>query len=136
MNNWEDNLINYMLFKKANSFYYMKYIGYYYIKNENSITRNYKNKIEDTIRSAFLFLKYIFHNTNNTRFEKRIVECVFNNIYLDISNISYFKNVIKNFHFYYEIIDLYLNNKFISFSIKNKLKEIKNILKNNQKLNG
>lgn len=113
----------------------MKYIGYYYIKNENSITRNYKNKIEDTIRNAFLFLKYIFHNTNNTRFEKRIVECVFNNIYLDISNISYFKNVIKDFHFYYEIIDLYLNNKFISFSIKNKLKEIKNILKNNQKLN-
>lgn len=135
MNNWEDNLINYMLFKKANSFYYMKYIGYYYIKNENSITRNYINKIEDTIRSAFLFLKYIFHNTNNTRFEKRIVECVFNNIYLDISNISYFKNVIKDFHFYYEIIDLYLNNKFISFSIKNKFKEIKNILKNNQKLN-
>jgi glycosyltransferase involved in cell wall biosynthesis len=135
MNNWEDNLINYMLFKKANSFYYMKYIGYYYIKNENSITRNYKNKIEDTIRSAFLFLKYIFYNTNNTKFEKRIVECVFNNIYLDISNISYFKNVIKDFHFYYKIIDLYLNNKFISFSIKNKLKDIKNILKNNQKLN-
>ena len=135
MNNWEDSLINYMLFKKANSFYYMKYIGYYYIKNNNSITRNYKNKIEDTIRSAFLFLKYIFHNTNNTRFEKRIVECVFNNIYLDISNINYFKNIRKDFNFYYEIIDLYLNNKFISFPIKNKLKEIKNILKNNQMIN-
>ena len=132
MNNWEDSLINYMLFKKANSFYYMKYIGYYYIKNNNSITRNYKNKIEDTKRSDFLFLKYIFHNTNNTRFEKRIVECVFNNIYLDISNISYFKNIIKDFNYYYEIIDLYLNNKCISFPIKNKLKEIKNILKNNQ----
>ena len=44
MNNWEDNLINFMLFKKANSFYYMKYIGYYYIKNNKSITRNYKKK--------------------------------------------------------------------------------------------
>lgn len=134
MNNWEDNLINFILFKKANSFYYMRYIGYYYIKNEQSITRNYKNKIENTIRNAFLFLKFIFNHTNNTKYEKKIAECVFNNIYLDINNISYFKNVIKDFNFYYEIIDLYINNKFITFSIKNLLNEIKNQLKINQKL--
>jgi len=133
MNNWEDNLINFMLYKKANSFYYMDYIGYYYIKNKQSITRNYKKKIENTIRNAFLFLKFVFYYTNNTRYEKRIAECVFNNIYLDILNINYFKNIIKDFNFYYEIIDLYINNQFISLSIKNIFKEIKSQLKQNQK---
>ena len=132
MNNWEDNLINFMLFKKANSFYYMKYIGYYYIKNNKSITRNYKKNIQNTIRSGFLFLKYIFHYTNNTRYEKGIAECVFNNIYLDILNISYFKSIFKDYNFYYEIINLYINNQFISFSIKNIFKKIKKQLKNNQ----
>ena len=134
MNNWEDNLINFILFKKANSFYYMKYIGYYYIKNGQSITRNYKNKMENTIRNAFLFLKFIYNHTNNTKYEKKIAECVFNNIYFDIKNISYFNNIIKDFNFYYEIIDLYINNNFISFSVKNILNEIKNQLKINQKL--
>ena len=132
MNNWEDNLINFMLFKKANSFYYMKYIGYYYIKNNKSITRNYKKNIQKTIRSGFLFLKFIFHYTNNTRYEKGIAECVFNNIYLDILNISYFKSIFKDYNFYYEIINLYINNQFISFSIKNIFKKIKKQLKNNQ----
>ena len=132
MNNWEDNLINFMLFKKANSFYYMKYIGYYYIKNNKSITRNYKKNIENTIRYGFLFLKYIFHYTNNTRYENGIAECVFNNIYLDILNISYFKSIFKDYNFYYEIINLYINNQFISFSIKNIFKKIKKQLKNNQ----
>jgi len=135
MNNWEDNLINFILFKKANSFYYMKYIGYYYIKNNQSITRNYKKKIEKTIRNGFLFLKFIFNNTNNTKYEKGIAECVFNNIYLDILNISYFKNIIRDFNFYYEIINLYMKNQFISFSIKNIFKEIKEQLKKNQILN-
>ena len=134
MNNWEDNLINFMLFKNANSFYYMRYIGYYYIKNEKSITRNYKKKIENTIRNGFIFLKFIFHYTNNTKYEKGIAECIFNNIYLDILNISFFKNIIKDFNFYYDIIDLYINNKFISFSVKNIFKEIKSQLKQNQKL--
>ena len=134
MNNWEDNLINFILFKKANSFYYMRHIGYYYIKNKQSITNNYKQKIENTIRNAFIFLKFIFYHTNNTRDGKRIAECVFNNVYLDISNISYFKNISNEFYFYYEIIDLYINNKFISFSTKNIFKEIKNQLKQNQKL--
>ena len=134
MNNWEDNLINFMLFKKANSFYYMKYIGYYYIKNGQSITRNYKKKIENTIRNAFIYLKFIFQYTYNTRHEKGIAECTFNNIYLDILNINYFKNIIKDFHFYYEIMDLYINNKFISFSVKKIFKQIKYQLKLNQKL--
>ena len=134
MNNWEDSLINFMLFKKANSYYYIKYIGYYYIKNPNSITRNYKKYMEKTIRNGFLYLKFIFSNTNNTKVEKGIAECVFNNIYLDILNINYFKYINQDFNFYYEIIDSYLNNKFISFNSKKILNEIKKQIKKNQKI--
>ena len=134
MNNWEDNLVNFVLFKKSNSFYYLKSLGYYYIKNKQSITNNYKNNIEKAIKSGFLFLKFIFHHTNNSRYEKGIAECVFNNIYLDILNISYFNKIIGEFNFYYEIIDLYINNQFILFPIKNIFKKIKNQLRQNQKL--
>ena len=125
MNNWEDNLINFVLFKKANSFYYMKNIGYYYIKNNKSITRNYKKKIEKTIRNGFLFLKFIFQYTNNTRYEKRIAECVFNNIYLDIININYFKYIIKDYNSYYEIINILKTNLFL-FQLKIYLNKLKN----------
>ena len=60
MTNWEDNLINFILFKKANSFYYMKNIGYYYIKNKQSITRNYKKKIEKNNKKWIFIFKIYF----------------------------------------------------------------------------
>ena len=53
-----------------------------------------------------------------------------------------FKNFLKynelneindNFNFYFEIIKLYVNNKFISLSLKKKLKDINDIII--QKLN-
>ena len=36
----EDQLINYILYRTAKSFYYFKIIGYYYNKNSISITKN------------------------------------------------------------------------------------------------
>jgi glycosyltransferase involved in cell wall biosynthesis len=64
---YEDGLINYMLYKKAKSFYYFDYIGYYYIKNKDSIMNNYKNKIEKIINNDFKYLLYIYKITNNKK---------------------------------------------------------------------
>lgn len=132
MTNWEDGLINYMLFKKANSFYYSKHIGYYYIKNNQSVTSTYTNNIKKTIKNGFIYLKFIFQYTNNTKYEKAMAECIFNNIFLDISNINYYKKITKDLNFYFEIIDLYLENKFISSSCKYKMKIIKEQIKKNK----
>ena len=71
---FEDGLINFMLYKKAKSFYYLKYIGYYYLENKFSTTFNYNknNIIEKLILNNFLYLKFIFQYTNNTKYEKDI----------------------------------------------------------------
>ena len=69
---FEDGLINFILYKKAKSFYYLNIIGYYYLGNKYSITFNYKknNIFEKLIFNNFLYLKFIFQYTNNTKYEK------------------------------------------------------------------
>ena len=134
MINWEDGLINFMLYKYANSFFYLKNIGYYYIKNSQSVTKTYIKNIERTIKNAFLYLKFIFIYTNNKKYGKDIASCIFHNIYSDI-NIIYFNNITKEFQFYYEIINLYLNNENLSSSDKIIFKIIEEIIKKNEKKN-
>ena len=133
MINWEDGLINFMLYKYANSFFYMKNIGYYYIRNNESVTKNYIKNIEKTIRNAFLYLKFIFIYTNNNKYKKDIISCIIHNIFSDI-NIIYFKNITKEFQFYYIIINLYLDSQYLSSSDKILFHTIIEILKNNEKI--
>ena len=132
MINWEDGLINFMLYKYANSFFYMKNIGYYYIKNNQSVTKNYIKNIEKTIRNAFIYLKFIFIYTKNRKYKKDIISCIFHNIYSDI-NINYFKNITHEFQFYYEIINLYLDSQYLSSSDKLLFHKIVEILEKNEK---
>ena len=132
MINWEDGLINFMLYKNANSFFYLKNIGYYYIRNNQSVTKTYKQNIEKAIKNAFLYLKFIFIYTKNVKYEKDITNCIFHNVLSDI-NIIYFNNITKEFQFYYEIINLYLDNQYFSSSDKNILNRILEILKKNEK---
>jgi glycosyltransferase involved in cell wall biosynthesis len=125
---YEDGLINYMLYKKAKSFYFWDYIGYYYIINKNSIMSNYDNKIETIINNDFKYLLFIFKFTNNKIYEKNIASFVFLNMPELLIDENY-KYSYKNYEFYYKIINLYLNCKYINSSIKNKFKAIKNIIK-------
>ena len=57
---FEDGLINFMLYKNAKSLYQTKKIGYYYIQNKLSITKNLFKDKERTIKNSFIYLKYIF----------------------------------------------------------------------------
>lgn len=51
---------------------------------------------------------------------------------MEISNITQFKKITKDFDFYYNIINLYINNEFIPDKDKNELKNILNIIKENK----
>ena len=53
----------------------------------------------------------------------------------ELSKIKLYNYFCKNYEFYYKIINLYLNNKYISLSVKNKLKIIKNFIESNKKYN-
>ena len=121
---YEDGLINYMLYKHAKSLYQSKKVGYYYIQNQQSITKNFLNDKERTIKNCFIYLKYIFEYTKNNQYEKNIADCIFNNVQLEISNINIYKHLTKEYTFYYDIINIFLKNEFISLVNKNKLKNI------------
>ena len=123
---YEDGLINFMLYKFSQSLYHTKKIGYYYIQNQQSITKNFLKDKERTIKNCFIYLKYIFEYTKNNQYEKNMADCIYKNIIKEISNINIFKYLTKDYKFYYNIIDNYLKNEFIS--LKNKI-QLKNILK-------
>lgn len=127
---YEDGLINFMLYKFAKSLYHSKKISYYYIQNNQSITVNLKKDMEKTIKNCYLYLKFIFENTKNNKFEKKIAFCVFKNVNLEISDIKNYKMISDNFNFYYNIINLYFKSKFIPLSIKKTIIKILKIIKN------
>ena len=126
---YEDGLINYMLYKYAKILYITKKVGYYYIQNQQSITKNFLNDRERTIKNCFIYLKYIFEYTKNNQYEKNIASCIFNNVQLEISNINIFKYLTKEYNFYYNIINKYLNCELISLEDKNQLKNILKFIK-------
>ena len=126
---YEDGLINFMLYKTANSLYHSKKLGYYYIRNNQSITINFQKNIERHIYNCYIYLKYIFEYTNNNKYEKDIAFCVYHNVNKEISNLKNYQKITKNFAFYYDIINLYLNCEFISLNDKEELMIIANLIK-------
>ena len=126
----EDFLFIYFLFRIANSFYFYKTIGYYYIKNDLSITNNLFKKTKTKLKYSFILFKFFFENSKNSNFEKDMINLLFSNV---IKN-SNFKNIFElskssiDFSFYYKIIKTLINCKFISKENKIILFEIKNII--------
>jgi len=122
MINYEDGLMNYILYRTAKSFVFIKRIGYYYLLNNQSISLKPKNNYEDNFKFIFLKLKFVIENTKNTQYEKDIA----NSIFAKLSTL--FKDnfiITKNFEFYKEVIDLYLNCKFINDENKSILTKLK-----------
>ena len=119
----EDGLMNYLFYRSAKSLFFVKKVGYYYIKNKNSITR--KKFIDKKLKCYFINLKLIFEYSKNNQYEKNMANAY---IYQFISRRQ--NNQLKNMishdcDFYTKIIDQYLNCEFISDRNKIKLKAIK-----------
>jgi glycosyltransferase involved in cell wall biosynthesis len=122
MINYEDGLMNYMLYRTAKSFVFIKRIGYYYLLNNQSISLKPKKNYEDNFKFIFLQLKFVIENTKNTQYEKDIANSIFSKL------STLFKDnfiITKNFEFYKEVIDLYLNCKFINDKNKYILAKLK-----------
>ena len=132
---YEDTLINYILYKIANSFYFLKDLGYYYISNANSSTIGYKKNEKNVNRllySFFLFLKFIFLYTKNNKYEKDMTNAFIEKEIRVILTSEMCYRINNNFDFYESIINLYIENKFITILAKKRLKIIKQIIKETQ----
>ena len=107
---YEDTLINYILYKIANSFYFLKDLGYYYISNPNSSTIGYKKNEKSVNRllySFFLFLKFIFLYTKNNKYEKDMANVFIEKEIKVILTSEMCYKIKNNFHFYERIIILW-----------------------------
>ena len=76
-------------------------------RNNYDIIKNFKKNIERNLKDCYLYLKFIFEYTKNNYFEKNIASLIYKNVHLEISNISLFQKITKDFDFYYNVINLY-----------------------------
>lgn len=127
MINLEDGLVNFLLYRSAKSFYFLKKVGYYYLPNEQSITLNFQKNYDETIRFIFINLIFVFENTKKNKVEKNMVNCLFERMYINILS-EYLNLITKDFDYYIYIINQYLNSKFINQENKNKLNKLKSII--------
>jgi len=130
MTKHEDGVLNFILYRTVKSFYFIKRIGYYYIKNPKSIT-SIKQLNSNTIKFIFIHLRIVFEFSINNFYEKNMFNNIFQRIVirdnLIINNIKLMKDNIK---FYIETIDIFLSNEFVSFNNKNYLTKLKmNLIK-------
>ena len=112
MTNFEDGVLNYFFYRHSKSFYLKKKIGYYYIKNHDSITS--KGIHISDVKCIFLHLKFVFEYSKNTKYEKNMSNILFRRIAI-WRNIRQRVLLIKdNFNFYVGIIEEFLDNEFIN----------------------
>lgn len=130
---FEDGLINFALYRNIKSLYLLKKIGYYYIYNKDSVSRiiNYVSYI----KCFFIYIKYVYENTKNNKYEKDIVFYLLNIYIQDINIIYNIKNNDKYISMCEQIIVNIYNDKFISKGNKNKLRKIINLVKRIKKSN-
>ena len=124
---WEDTIIAFILYRTAKSFLFLKKIGYYYIKNSQSITKNIFKMSELKVLFIFIFLKFLFEYSKNTKYEKDMSNLLFTelNQKYNIEN-KFSKIVIKPYiKIYKYVINNYLKSSFITKENKNILFHIK-----------
>ena len=130
---FEDGVLNYFLYKVSKSFYLKKKIGYYYIKNKDSITSKKADILN--VKFTFYYLKYVFEYSKNTKYEKDMSNALFKRIAIWRNINKRILKINKDFNFYLDIINEFLENEFISNNNKNYLRKTKaNVLKA-QKIN-
>ena len=110
----EDSLINFMLYKTANSLFYIDKIGYYYRKNIQSITNNLNKIAKIRIKFIFIYLKLIFEYSKSLKFEKDYTNLLFSNIFKYFNLFINSSDLNFNYYFIYQIINMHIKNKYIN----------------------
>ena len=119
----QDQIINYIIYRYAKSFYFLSNIGYYYIRNNMSVTKHKFQLNKISIIFSFIYLKLIFEYSKNTKHEKdmanRLLADLF--IYKKINGLIFLE---KDNKFYRDIINKYLESDFITNNNKIELKKL------------
>ena len=124
------------LFQIANSYYYMKEVGYYYSKDDKIKNLSEKNNNpepnEKIIKGMDLFkyLQFLIEKTKDNEIERQLI---YNEIILSDKLWSFYKNVNHHFIMVYNILDEMIKNRFLLNSQKKRLILMKNSLLEKEK---
>lgn len=92
----EDAIINYLIYRTSKSFYFVKKIGYYYIKNMHSITKNLFKISNLRIQFIFIYLKFTFENSKNSKYERDMSNELFTSLFKDFKLLKILRSSCKN----------------------------------------
>ena len=126
----EDAMITFIIYRTAKSFFFLKKIGYYYLRNSLSINKNINKISELKLKFFFIYIKIVFDNTKNRKYEKDMANIIFS--YLSkfiVQNLS----ILKYQNLIYDFINIFLNNTFFGDENKYILEVLKFKLKKNRK---
>lgn len=127
----EDQVMNYILYRIAKSFYFLKIIGYYHSSNSVSIMSNLFKIPELRMKFSFIYLKFVFDYSKNTKYEKDMANHLFTilnkgfNIAGRLQATDYEEN---DYNLYYNIVNTYLNCSYIDNENKYFLNNFKSII--------
>ena len=132
---FEDQIMNFILYRTANSYYFLNKIGYYFLKNSMSITNNLFKMSDLRMHFIFIYLKYIFENSKNTKYEKDMVNMLFTNLNRGFNVGSKLNGYQGDFTFYNDIVMMYLNSSYITDENKYMLEDFRSIIEKRNRSN-
>ena len=124
----EDQIMNFILYRTANSYYFLNKIGYYYIKNSMCVSNNIFKMSDLRMHFIFIFLKILFENSKNTKYERDMANMLFTNLNRGFNVASKLNGYQGDFTFYNDIVNMYLNSSYITDENKYMLKEFSSII--------
>ncbi len=124
----EDQLMNYVLYRTANSYYFLNKIGYYFLRNSMSTTNNIFKIPQSRMHFIFIFLKYLFENSKNTKYERDMANMLFTYLNKGFNLGQRLNSLSGNFAYYKDIVDKYLNSTYITSENKYMLEDFKSII--------
>ena len=110
----EDQLMIFILYKTAKSFFYLRKYGYYYKIHTISICYNEFKISFMKMKFYFMYLKLLYEYSKNIKYEKDIVNYQFTliNKHINIKRELSSSTFNDDFYFYYKIVNMLLNYKF------------------------
>lgn len=123
MTTFEDQLLNYIIHRNAKSYCFLDKIGYYYIKNPDSITK--QGFLTKSIKDVFELLKFVFNFSRNNLHEKNMFNVIFEDFVIQTNISDRITSIKDNKKFYLNAIDSFLYNDFISINNKKYMIKLK-----------
>ena len=123
----EDVMMNFILHRIAKSLFKINIVGYYHIKNSQSLSNTLFPFTKINIKFYLILLKFIFDYSKNTKNEKGMSHN-FYPIFKFLNNPNKITIIKKDLNYYKNFINIFIRCKFISMENKSILESFKNLI--------